>query len=765
MAELGHVLPIIPWEEITLDKKLGEGGFGIVFRGNWKHGGDVAIKQIKGMLRADAAQELRDEAEVMARLNSPYIIRLFGVCWEAQKYAIVMELMPKASLYDLLHNGQPLPWGLRYNIAQDIAYGLSLLHARHILHRDLKSLNVLLDHKLRAKLTDFGLAKVKSSSRATTKASEGLVGTIAWMAPELFSLSPKYTESSDVYAYGMVGLELATRDIPYKDVANYNIIKDAVKSGERADIPDECPASFAELIKSCWAQDPKKRPTMEMVVATLERTIKTEGYSYEVAPAPVGSYIYQDVTSSRGVVTQTEVVRPTAAVPLQSAADYELGCKLYNNEKDREALNCFLKISSNEAHPCYLAACLKLWDIYTNGNDISSDRGEIEYYAKIISSKIGWFLRQADSGNSDAQYNLGCLYFEGVGIPKDYSQARVWLEKAATQGLVNAQYLLGMLYTISEGGFQDFIQARAWYEKAAAQGYAKAAYALGVMCERGSGIEQDYRQAFTWYEKAAAQGHVNSSYALGAMCERGKGIEQDYARAFTWYEKAAEQGHAKAAYALGIMYDYGRGIEQDYRQAIAWYERAAIKGYAEAQCALGKLYYEGEKNSLSNIRMREIIGETTRNTGIPQNYAQAYAWFEKAAAQGNVEAQYKLGCLYYGGRGVKQDYETARILFENAAVKGNAHAQFYLGMMYAAGKGVRQDYLKEKDWYEKAAAQGHTVAQYATGTMYSNGQGVIQDYDQARAWYEKAAAQGHEDAKKALAELSQPARRRSQKPK
>ena len=170
-------MPLIPWDEITLISKLGEGGFGIVYKGTWKHGGEVAIKQIKSILEEDAELELKNESSVMAKLNSPYIIRLFGLCWDENKYALVMELMPNASLSQLLRSGKELPWDIRYSIARDVAYGLRFLHDRKILHRDLKSANVLLDGNLRAKLSDFGLSKVKTQTAYISTNSWG--GTVA----------------------------------------------------------------------------------------------------------------------------------------------------------------------------------------------------------------------------------------------------------------------------------------------------------------------------------------------------------------------------------------------------------------------------------------------------------------------------------------------------------------------------------------------------------------------------------------------------------
>jgi len=160
-------------DEFKLVAVLGEGAYGTVYKGEWNHS-DVAIKKLKVQkFSAQALEEFKREAEIMFELGhaSDFIVRLKRICLEAQNYALVMELMPKGSLYDLLHNGQELPWSLRYRIALDATYGLQMLHGRNILHRDLKSLNILLNDQLRAKLCDFGLAQIKQETSSQSSVS------------------------------------------------------------------------------------------------------------------------------------------------------------------------------------------------------------------------------------------------------------------------------------------------------------------------------------------------------------------------------------------------------------------------------------------------------------------------------------------------------------------------------------------------------------------------------------------------------------------
>jgi tRNA A-37 threonylcarbamoyl transferase component Bud32 len=267
------------YEEITIQKKLNEGAFGEVFQGHW-HYEDVAVKKLHLQhLSDDALKAFKDEATIMARLHSDYIVTLKGVC--LTPYALVMEYMRGGSLFDLLHRDEILPWAIRHRLATDIAKGLAFLHQHNpvIIHRDLKSHNVLLNHEFRAKLSDFGLSKVRveSSLSQTHTQSAKNVGTVPWMAPECFGIRPKYSEKSDTYAYGMVLWEIATRKMPYEEVTDATEIRDAVKAGDREEIPEETanpaaplPTSYKKLIQVCWFQAPDKRPTAKEAIERLD---------------------------------------------------------------------------------------------------------------------------------------------------------------------------------------------------------------------------------------------------------------------------------------------------------------------------------------------------------------------------------------------------------------------------------------------------------------------------------------------------------------
>ncbi len=266
----------IDYNDLILGKELGQGSFGIVYKGRYKSGGDIAIKQLQiGNLSPAAQEEFQKEAEMMAQLRHPNIVHFYGYC--SIPKCLVMEYMQKGSLFSVLQDkAQSLDWSARIRIAIDMVSSLAFLHSKAILHRDIKSLNVLLDEQGKARLTDFGLSKVKNETKSLTKKiqkNKELVGTLPWIAPELFD-GEKYTYKSDIYSLGITFWELASRQIPYAEHIP-EAIPVFVSRGKRETIPSDCPEKLAYLIQQCWAGNPEARPTASELANFMTTDAKT----------------------------------------------------------------------------------------------------------------------------------------------------------------------------------------------------------------------------------------------------------------------------------------------------------------------------------------------------------------------------------------------------------------------------------------------------------------------------------------------------------
>jgi len=224
------------------------------------------------------------------------VVTLIGVAIEEAKVSIVMELMGRGSLSGLLRSKTELPWDLRLSMARDIAMGIQVLHTNQprVVHRDLKSANILLDENFRCKISDFGLAVVKQDSATKTGS---LAGTLGWIAPELFALRPKFTTKSDIYAFAVILWEVMTRLIPYEG-AHPAVVQASVLRGQREEFTAEGPEGYQELVQQCWHQDPSLRPEVEEILAALENLDPTKISPVKTAPPNFSVLTYSDDTVS-----------------------------------------------------------------------------------------------------------------------------------------------------------------------------------------------------------------------------------------------------------------------------------------------------------------------------------------------------------------------------------------------------------------------------------------------------------------------------------
>ncbi|XP_020608969.1 serine/threonine-protein kinase A-Raf-like [Orbicella faveolata] len=280
----------IPEGEVHRGPRIGSGSYGTVYRGTWH--GAVAIKTLN--VSEPSPQQLqgfKNEVAVLRKTRHVNILLFMG-CMAKPELAIVTQWCEGSSLYRHLHVTESRFEVLQLlDIARQTAQGMDYLHAKSIIHRDLKSNNIFLQEDLTVKVGDFGLATIKSRWSGNQN-FEQPSGSILWMAPEVVRMKDPnpYSFHSDIYAYGIVLYELLTSTLPYAHVGNKDQILYMVGRGylkpDLSKVRSDIPKSFKKLLIDCIKFSRDERPLFPQVLGTLESLIRSMPKIHRSASEP-----------------------------------------------------------------------------------------------------------------------------------------------------------------------------------------------------------------------------------------------------------------------------------------------------------------------------------------------------------------------------------------------------------------------------------------------------------------------------------------------
>eukprot|EP00009_Paramoeba_aestuarina_P014468 CAMPEP_0201534276 /NCGR_PEP_ID=MMETSP0161_2-20130828/55802_1 /ASSEMBLY_ACC=CAM_ASM_000251 /TAXON_ID=180227 /ORGANISM="Neoparamoeba aestuarina, Strain SoJaBio B1-5/56/2" /LENGTH=398 /DNA_ID=CAMNT_0047938821 /DNA_START=204 /DNA_END=1396 /DNA_ORIENTATION=- len=274
------------WElnpgDVETGVRIGVGSFAEVYKGRWR-GVTVAVKILlpsKNVDNVKLAASFASEVSLMSKLHHPNILTFYGACSRPPNLFMVVEWMSRGDLFSIIKDPYSqftrFSLSFRLQLAYQCALGIDYMHSLipPVIHRDLKSLNLLVGEKWEIRISDFGLSTVKSIYQDNGSAPT-LVGTPAWAAPEVL-LREGYSESADIYSFGVILWEVVTKKRPYGRMSPTSIMAKIHQRPLMSDIPQNTPKPVIDLLDVCMSLTPDDRPRAADVVSLLQNLLDAD---------------------------------------------------------------------------------------------------------------------------------------------------------------------------------------------------------------------------------------------------------------------------------------------------------------------------------------------------------------------------------------------------------------------------------------------------------------------------------------------------------
>ena len=771
-------------------KMLGRGGFGVTYIGyDLTLKIKVAIKEFfpagvgtrnihtktvtaitaEGQAGFESGrQAFQDEAQVLARFNSPNIVHVREYFRENGTAYIVMDLVEGSGLSGEVQKcGGTMPWQRVLDLFKPLIVELGRLHEENLIHRDIKPDNIkVVQNKKRGEeylvLLDFGAAR--------RFVSENVTGTYTAMVTPGYAPIEQYNQQSRQGPYTDVYGVCATM---YAALTGRRPLASTERVAEDAELPpirnfaQDMPADTEKAIMHGLEVKGKDRTqSMQELYDELygesksEAADKSTGKTAEVKTSSAPAAPVTETGKAEG--RKEKKKKPLWIIPLLLAA--AAGVYLFAVQPLGEKGSGTIPAVTQEAAESYLQAATGTPD----GRFHASQTSAVEVSSTSIALQAQLESTRAAVGTADAEATRAAVRNESEEITATSAAVQTLsAQVTATRGAVLATRAAVRTESAEITATSAAVQTlsaqvtatraavhatRAAVRTESAEATATAAAVRTAAAEQtpepqvtptvsGQGSTQgapdyeelaalgdeaywngDYEKALEYLVPAADAGDSSAQTLLGMMYFAGDGVPQSYSSAIKYYKKAADQGNPVAQTDLGVMYEYGYGVFQSNRTAVEYYSKAADQDYHEGLVHLGQMYENGK--------------------GVPRSYSTALSYYKKAADQGNAAALTNIGNMYENGFGVYQSNKTAFEYYRQAADLGDAEGQARLGYMYENGLGTIQSVPKALEYYKLAADQNNTMALNRIGSMYENGIGLTKSNRAAMDYYRLSANLG-----------------------
>lgn len=647
----------------------------------------VKKETLKLLSDSKTRKEFDMEVKVLAKYHHPGIVPFIGF-YEREKGYIFIELAENGSLSDFIERNNKQKVSMlddtgKLIISYGIAAALEFLHSFGVFHRDLKTLNILLDDKLQPLITDFGLAKEIAKGMSIYNSISN--STTMFMSPE-FQIDaenaiPQYI---DVYSYAITLYWLITGLHPFPDKKTPYLIGKMIIGGERPFIPDNTPSSYTNLIKKCWEQNPYDRPTFTEICDELESDV-----------------FYNDSIDKKRFNDYLKIIKPKRPTPVTSAA----------------ATSPITKLQP----PI---------DVHTNVNPLKKARSKPQIDEDLEEVNISpqpptpigedesplMKLEKEAQSNYSTKLALANALFRGDFGPPDYEKAKDYFLSVANNKshpeLVNdGEYGYGRCL-IKLNQYQT--AAKYLLNHSIMHGNREACYLVAEMIYNNQIEEKNMQKMAQLYERAAESGHKDAIIRYSSLLLEGKKIGRNLQKANKFIKKGSECGIPEMMYKWALQLEAGSGVAKNIEQAMFLMSQASEFGCIEAQFDYGMHLLNGVnverdltsslyflKAAASSGHSKAMLWYSSLQIDIPDGSANS----DKKAAQeflekliqdeSEIDAYAVLGQLFLKDGQIDKAIE----VLKNGADKGSRVAMNELGHAY---------FSQAVKWYHAAADKCHS---------------------------------------------------------
>ncbi|OHS98877.1 hypothetical protein TRFO_34779 [Tritrichomonas foetus] len=623
------------------EKEIGHGSYADVYgvtdrRNKQYYAAKISLEKLKEEIDKISFER---EVTIFSKLKHAAFVGFVGFSpkdFRGKSHTVIItEYVPNGSLATVIEKPDSRLYKGKWNDTlkliniYGIASGMAYLHENHIIHRDMKPENVLLDANYYPRITDFGLSKIFDANSSNYQSMNG--GTCQYMAPEIIT-DDHYNTSVDVYAYGVLVYELYTSSFAYANLPLAQIMS-RVSYGYRPTIPDSIAPAYRELIEKCWAQSSDERPTFKEVVKILETE---EGF---ITPKVDRQQFHDYINYVKNFVKKDMTIKPVS-----------------KSKKGK-----FRKVTSLLPEPEKKALSSQSRDLLKQADEENNDArfsvGKnliegINGFPKLPEIGLQYLTKASECNHIGSLKYLGEQLYSGEKIPADQKRAKSLLFEAASLGDHTAMLQLGLILQKQEP--PDYIGASRLFKRAADLGNGEAMLNYGFLCKNGQGVPQSIEETTRYYKMSCDAGFPRGINAYGVALESGWVGEPNDHEAAKYYKLSADANCAAGMRNYAFMLLDGRGVPRDDKKAAHYFHKAAQQDDEDALINYGYMLQNGR--------------------GVETDKKKAASYYKKAAKLGNDDAMNRYGHMLMSGDGIPQDLNKAISYFKMAIELGNEEA-------------------------------------------------------------------------------------------